>query len=279
MKSKNTLALIEGLKMLKGNSSNSYISPIELYRQHIELTKAKELAEALVDNKSLTAIDLSNNNIGAEGAKALAEALVDNKSLTKIDLFGNDIGADALKKIDTQIEENKQISQLIKESDPLKDLGGQSERLVGAVLDFITENELPDEDQSYWFCLYTTKYRKDKLDSYLQKLNAEETKKIIDAALELSSENKSAVCVLINQMDLKELDELCLKKIISFIGADANFQECNDLFDTATQLLNKKIADSAQHIDNKEHYNLNQQENAQELELAGNLAEQEVDIL
>ncbi len=40
-------------------------------------------------------------------------------------------------------------------------------------------------------------------------------------------------------MDLKELDEPYLKKIISFIGADANFQECNDLFDTATQLLTR----------------------------------------
>ena len=253
---------------------------------YIENDGAIALAEALKFNKSLTEIHLVSNDIGKDGAIALAEALKVNKSITKIDLDSTQVAANALKQIDTQIEENKQISQLIKKSNPLNYLGGQSERLVGAVLDFITENKLPDKEQSYWFCLYTTKYRidhfiihKDKLDSYLKELNAEESKKIIDAALELSPENKSAVCVLINQMDLKELDELCLKKIISFIGADANFQECNDLFDTATQLLNKKIADSAQHIDNKEHYNLNQQENAQELELAGNLAEQEVDIL
>jgi hypothetical protein len=232
------------------------------------------------------------NDIGDKGALAIAEALKVNKSITGIYLSGNNnIGTDALKQIDTQIEENKQISQLIKDSNPLNHLDGKSERFVGTVLDYITENKLPSEEQSYLFCLYTTKYRidhfithKDKLDSYLKELNTEETKEIIDAALEVSSKieaaswlssKKLAVFWLINKMDLTGLDEPCLKKVISSIPTGA-FKEVKDLFDKATQLLDKKIADSTQHIDNAEQSNLNQQENDDsELELVGNLPEQE----
>ena len=102
------------------------------------------IAEALKVNNSLTKIDLSENDIGKDGVKAIAEALKFNTSLIKIDLDSTQVGADDLKKIDTRIEENKKIRQLIKESNPLNYLGGQSDRLVGAVLDFITENKLPE---------------------------------------------------------------------------------------------------------------------------------------
>ena len=65
---------------------------------------AKQIADALKDNKSLESLVLSKNNIGSDGAKMIADALKINQTLTLLDMNENNIGdnganqiADALK--------------------------------------------------------------------------------------------------------------------------------------------------------------------------------------
>ncbi|WP_342169902.1 ribonuclease inhibitor [Rickettsia endosymbiont of Seladonia tumulorum] len=91
--------------------ANNHLTMLFLGGNKIGNTGAKFIAEALKGNNSLTELYFSNNNISNSGAKFIAEALKDNDSLTHLDLSGNNISKTILETINEYLQRNKTIAE------------------------------------------------------------------------------------------------------------------------------------------------------------------------
>jgi hypothetical protein len=95
---------------------------------------AKQIADALKDNRSLKHLCLLDNKIGDDGAKAIADALKDNHSLKTLDLNGNEIDDDGAKSIADALKVNHSLETL--------DLNGNKIGVEGAkqIADALKDN-------------------------------------------------------------------------------------------------------------------------------------------
>ncbi|WP_342270462.1 leucine-rich repeat domain-containing protein [Rickettsia endosymbiont of Orchestes rusci] len=100
-----------GLKEEAGNLRNG-ATTLSLYTNNIGELGAKEISNALKENKSLTLLNLQSNNIGELGAKEISNVIRSNKSLTSLDLQSNNIGDLGAKEISNALKENKSLTLL-----------------------------------------------------------------------------------------------------------------------------------------------------------------------
>ncbi|WP_341794938.1 hypothetical protein [Rickettsia endosymbiont of Rhinocyllus conicus] len=99
-----------GLKQ-KADNLRNHGTMLNLHKNQIDDSGAKELAAALKANNHLTMLFLGGNKIGNTGAKFIAEALKDNDSLTHLDLSGNNISKTILETINEYLQRNKTIAE------------------------------------------------------------------------------------------------------------------------------------------------------------------------
>ncbi|CAM4988637.1 unnamed protein product [Rotaria socialis] len=68
---------------------------------------AKELADALRQNRTLTTLHLSGNDIRYEGAKEIADTTRENKTLTTVYFDRNPIGREGWKRLSNAMREKQ----------------------------------------------------------------------------------------------------------------------------------------------------------------------------
>lgn len=92
--------------------NNKTLKILELSANQICDDGAKDIANALKNNKTLKTLELNGNQISDEGAKYIAEFLKENSALTKLGLGGNEIGYDGAKDIASALKNNKTLITL-----------------------------------------------------------------------------------------------------------------------------------------------------------------------
>ena len=74
--------------------------------------EAKQIADALQENKTLQILDISHNNLSYDGAVAISECLKTNVSLTELKMSGNNIKDIGVNKIAGALEVNNMLKHL-----------------------------------------------------------------------------------------------------------------------------------------------------------------------
>jgi Ran GTPase-activating protein (RanGAP) involved in mRNA processing and transport len=101
----------EIVRRLKSNDPG--LDSLDLNSVKINIELAKELGEALKQNKILTRLDLCNCELGTEGTKVIIAALEQNKTLRSLDLSYNRIGYEGVEAISEFLRQNKTLTILV----------------------------------------------------------------------------------------------------------------------------------------------------------------------
>ena len=199
---------------------NKTITSINFGLNKIGAEGASYLAEAIKFNKAITYLDFVNNSIGFEGVKFLAEALKYNTSVTNLKLMHNKISGKGAKELALMLKDNSTITSIDLSRNNLEDKEVEAinitikhncklvENLAKLIKKyFVDKINLDNAFKIASIGKHYKKVSKELLKKYLQELNIDDPRVVIDEINKLMKECPFAAHRICRQIQPKEVIE------------------------------------------------------------------------